>query len=246
MNYSTAQLGQELGVTAQTVRNWLRWKWITPAYINEKEAALFSEEQVEQFKAALPVPPKPEVKEWLQQFPKPETEVAEPLSFQIIPSVGKFAPKPDPDSKIANLIARSTSLMMESLTHVPCDLDNIADVVKYTQEYFEFCGGLGMMPSKRGLANWMGYSLSALETRVKNNSKTGRFIDQICDAVKNNLEQAALTNAVNNISAIFILKSQYGYVETQKVVVEPSENALGAPKSMEEIAESIDNDIVED
>lgn len=246
MYYSTAQVGQELGVTAQTVRNWLKWKWVTPAYISPTEAPMFSEEQLAQFKAALPLPSKPEMKQWLQQFPKPKTEVAEPAVLQIIPSTGKFAPQPDPDSKIANLINNSSAMLLESLTHIPCDLDNIADVVKYTEDYFKFCAELGMMPSKRRLANWMGYSLRNLELRIDRKSKTGKYIDQICDAIKDNLEQAALFNKVNNISAMFILKSQYGYIEANKVIVEPSENALGAPKSMEEIAESIDNDIVED
>jgi hypothetical protein len=51
---------------------------------------------------------------------------------------------------------------------------------------------------------------------------------------------------VNNISAMFILKSQYDYVEATKVILEPSENLLGQPKSVEEIENYIDADIVED
>jgi hypothetical protein len=45
---------------------------------------------------------------------------------------------------------------------------------------------------------------------------------------------------------MFILKSQYDYVETTKHVIEPSESLLGQPKSPEEIANYIDADIVED
>jgi hypothetical protein len=45
---------------------------------------------------------------------------------------------------------------------------------------------------------------------------------------------------------MFLLKSQYGYVEATKVILEPSESLLGQPKSPEEIVEYIDADIVED
>jgi hypothetical protein len=45
---------------------------------------------------------------------------------------------------------------------------------------------------------------------------------------------------------MFILKTQHEYVEATKVILEPSENLLGQPKSPEEIATYIDADIVED
>ena len=45
---------------------------------------------------------------------------------------------------------------------------------------------------------------------------------------------------------MFILKSQYDYVETAKHVIEPSESLFGQPKTVEEIANYIDEDIVED
>jgi hypothetical protein len=102
------------------------------------------------------------------------------------------------------------------------------------------------MPSFRRLANWYGYSFQHLYRLIDKQSPEGKYLDQIKDAIKDNLEQAALVNAVNNISAMFILKSQYDYVETQKVVIEPSESLLGQPKSVEEIADYIEADIVED
>lgn len=245
MNLTPQQVGEQLGVTGQTVRNWTRWKWIAPAYINASGEPLFSQEQVNQMVAALPMPNKAEIKKWLSQFPKPDTIVEPPTMLQIIPQHGKFAPVPDPNSKVANLLSNSSVMLFESLEHPKCDLTNPKEVVRYTEEYFKFCSELSMMPSKRRLANWLGYSSSALETQIRNNTKTGQYFEMIFDAIKDNLEQAALFNNVNNISAMFILKSQHGYVEASKVIVEPSANALGTPKTPEEIAESIDNDIVE-
>ena len=81
---------------------------------------------------------------------------------------------------------------------------------------------------------------------INKETDTGRFLERVRDAIKDNLEQAALINAVNNISAMFILKTQHDYVEATKVILEPSESLLGQPKSPEEIVEYIDADIVED
>jgi hypothetical protein len=102
------------------------------------------------------------------------------------------------------------------------------------------------MPSMRRLANWYGYSYKQLYRIIEKQSPEGIYLDQIRDAIKDNLEQAALVNAVNNISAMFILKSQYDYVEASKVILEPSDSLLGQPKSPDEIAAAIDADIVED
>ena len=60
------------------------------------------------------------------------------------------------------------------------------------------------------------------------------------------IQKTANTTVVSNISATFILKSQYDYVEITKHVIEPSESLLGQPKTVEEIANYIDADIVED
>lgn len=96
------------------------------------------------------------------------------------------------------------------------------------------------------LANWYGYSFQRLYRLIDKQFTTGQYLDQIKDTIKDNLEQAALVNAVNNISAMFILKLQYDYVEATKVIIEPSQSILGEHKTPEEIIESIDYDIVED
>jgi hypothetical protein len=45
---------------------------------------------------------------------------------------------------------------------------------------------------------------------------------------------------------MFILKSQYDYVETTKHIIEPSDTLLGQPKSIDEIKTYIDADIIEE
>lgn len=148
--------------------------------------------------------------------------------------------------KISAILEKSNALLFESLDRPKTDVHNLDALIKSTKEYFEFCHLHGIMPSFRRLSNWYGYSYRTLYKYIDKQSKEGIYLDQIKDAIKDNLEQAALVNAVNNISAMFILKSQYDYVETTKHVIEPSESLLGQPKSPEEIADYIDADIVED
>jgi hypothetical protein len=154
--------------------------------------------------------------------------------------------KNESSQKISAILEKSNALLFESLDRPKTNIQNIPELIQSTGEYFEFCQSHGIMPSFRRLANWYGYSYRTLYKRINNDSPEGIYLDQIKDAIKDNLEQAALVNAVNNISAMFILKSQYDYVEATKVILEPSESLLGQPKSVEEIENYIDADIVED
>ena len=148
--------------------------------------------------------------------------------------------------KISAILEKSNALLFESLDRPKTNIHDMDALVASTKDYFEFCQMQGIMPSFRRLANWYGYSFKHLYTLIDKQSPEGIYLDQIRDAIKDNLEQAALVNAVNNISAMFILKTQHDYVEATKVVLEPSQSLLGQPKSVEEIANYIDADIVED
>ena len=154
--------------------------------------------------------------------------------------------KNESSKKISAILEKSNALLFESLDRPKTNVHNVPELIDSTKDYFTFCKEHGTMPSFRRLANWYGYSHKQLYRIIEQNTPEGIYLDQIKDAIKDNLEQAALVNAVNNISAMFILKSQYDYVEATKVILEPSESLLGQPKSVEEIVEYIDADIVED
>ncbi len=154
--------------------------------------------------------------------------------------------KTEAAKKITAILEQSNDLLFTSLERSKTNVHDIPELIESTKGYFNFCRDRGIMPSFRRLANWYGYSFKQLYRIIDKQTPEGIYLDQIKDAIKDNLEQAALVNAVNNISAMFILKSQYDYVETTKHVIEPSESLLGQPKSPEEIADYIDADIVED
>ena len=148
--------------------------------------------------------------------------------------------------KISAILEKSNVLLFESLDRPRTNIHDIDELVQSTKEYFTFCQVQGIMPSFRRLSNWYGYSFNQLYRNINKQTPEGIYLDQIKDAIKDNLEQAALVNAVNNISAMFILKSQYDYVETTKHIIEPSDTLLGQPKSIDEIKTYIDADIVEE
>ncbi len=154
--------------------------------------------------------------------------------------------KTESAKKISAILEQSNELLFTSLERPKTNIHDIPALIESTEGYFDFCRQRGIMPSFRRLANWYGYSYKMLYKHIDKQSPEGVYLDQIKDAIKDNLEQAALVNAVNNISAMFILKSQYDYVETTKHVIEPSESLLGQPKSVDEIADYIDANIVED
>ena len=153
--------------------------------------------------------------------------------------------KSESAKKISEIVSKSNIMLRESLGH-NINIHDLEQLATSTCDYFDFCAQHGIMPSFRRLANWFGYSYRSLYQNIDKQSPEGKYLDQIRDAIKDNLEQAALVNAVNNISAMFILKTQHEYVEATKVILEPSDNLLGQPKSPEEIATYIDADIVED
>jgi hypothetical protein len=259
MLYSCEQLSEGIGCTTQTVRNWVSNGWLSPAEIDERGIIRFSEEQYNGIINALPLPKYSAREKWLSQFScetvdKSEGYVpANPVDKSIVPTgnpnkggLYQVPNKTEAAQKITNLLEQSNELFIESVTRPKTDIYNPEQLVSSTKEYFDYCREHGIMPSFRRLANWYGYSYNQLYRNINKENETGIFLDRVRDAIKDNLEQAALVNAVNNISAMFILKTQHDYVEATKVVIEPSDKLLGQPKTLEEIESCIDADIIED
>lgn len=154
--------------------------------------------------------------------------------------------KEESGKKISALLEKSNEMFFMSIEKPKTNIYDMQELIESTKGYLIYCSQKGVMPSFRRLANWYGYSARQLDNVIQKGSETGIFLDRLKDAIKDNLEQAALVNAVNNISAMFIMKTQHGYVEATKVVLEPSDKLLGQPKTPEEIKDYIEADIVEE
>lgn len=147
--------------------------------------------------------------------------------------------------KLQKIISDNNELLELSIEQKKIDIRDIEQVIPRTKAYLHFCEDRSISPTMKGLANFFGYSERGLNMVIRQGTETGEFLEKVRDRIKDNLEQAALTNAVNNISAMFVLKTTHGYVEANKLVLEPSDKILGQPKSYEEISQIIDDNIVD-
>lgn len=249
---STVELADALGVTHQTILNWIMKKYITPALVDKHGRSMFSDEQYNGMVDNLPLPPVKERPAWLSQFNVEETFFEERKNHFanttriIVPSKNSAFNPDDPEEthKISHTVAVTNKLLLQGLTR-KTNIHDITQLSEHTQEYFKFCELEGFVPSFRSLCNWYGYSLRYMDRFIKEtDTPEAQVLEIIRDTIKTNYEQAALNNKVNSIFAMFLLKSQEGYVETQKQVIEHI-NPLGNPKSASEIADFIDADIIE-
>lgn len=250
---STVELADALGVTHQTILNWVMNKQLTPALIDKRGRSMFSDEQYYGMIDKLPLPPQRHRTEWLAEFNVEETYFEERVNHPqnnktriIVPSKNSALNPSNPEEthKISKTVATTNALLLKGLTR-KTNIHDIPELSTHTQEYFKFCELEGFVPSFRSLCNWYGYSLKYMEALVKaGDTPEAQVLEMIRDTIKTNYEQAALNNKVNSIFAMFLLKSQEGYVETQKQVIEHV-NPLGSPKSADEIASVIDAEFFE-
>ena len=146
--------------------------------------------------------------------------------------------------KLSTIVGNSSEILDFAINN-KINIQDLDQVIERTQLYFKYCQDKEFNPNMRGLANFFGYSYKQLYNVINKGTKISDYLDLIRDRMKDNLEQASLCNAVNNISAMFLLKATHDYTEASKVILEPSESLLGKPKSVDEIEAFIDDDIVE-
>lgn len=258
MLYSCEQLAEGIGCTKQTVRNWVSNGWLSPAVIDERGIARFSEEQYNGIVNALPLPKYSEREEWLTQFSretvdKSEGYVPATVDNAILPSNSSkqgslFKGNGDEESKrkVSAILKVSNEMFAKNIKRDKINIYDQQELEKGILEYLVFCQERGVLPSFKRLANWLGYTSKGLNNIIKRESETGFFLEYTRDVIKDNYEQAGLNNAANPIMIMFLLKACEGYVEASKVIVEPSESILGKPKDVEEIVASIDADVIEE
>lgn len=258
MLYSCEQLADGIGCTKQTVRNWISNGWLSPAVIDERGIARFSEEQYNGIVNALPLPKYSEREEWLTQFSretvdKSEGYVPATVDNAILPSNSSkqgslFKGNGDEESKrkVSAILQVSNEMFAKNIKRDKINIYDQQELEKGILEYLVFCQERGVLPSFKRLANWLGYTSKGLNNIIKRESETGFFLEYTRDVIKDNYEQAGLNNAANPIMIMFLLKACEGYVEASKVIVEPSESILGKPKDVEEIVASIDADVIEE
>ena len=95
------------------------------------------------------------------------------------------------------------------------DLGDVEQVKQIVNVYLETCASESAIPSMSEIALCLGCTRQSLYWYMKNkkHEPTGRFLIQVHDLIASTLADNALRGNVNNIVAIFVLKSMYGIRE---------------------------------
>ena len=102
------------------------------------------------------------------------------------------------------------------------ELSDLASVNRIAVQYLGACAAAQTMPSVTGMAAALGRTRDALYRYARTHKDFGQWLDAFSDTCGEALAAAALKGAVNNVMAIFVLKSRHGWEEngTLKLQVE--------------------------
>jgi hypothetical protein len=130
------------------------------------------------------------------------------------------------------------------------NLDSEEEVQERILEYFQYCIGRDIRPGVEGMAMALGVNRRTLWDWEQGNSRGNSIVRS--DTIKKSkqflalyLENLAQTGHINPVTWIFMMKNNFGYKDTQDLVITPN-NALQPTMSMEEIADKVAKDVVID
>lgn len=127
--------------------------------------------------------------------------------------------------------------LTEAMIKKSFNLSDSEELKKRIVVFAKACEDTGAFPSASGLARSLGYSDRALRYwREKHpDSETAHVLEMFNDACLDILNQCALSNVANPVSAIFISKAFYGKRETKELVLTPSSLDVEEEYSAEDI-----------
>ena len=154
---------------------------------------------------------------------------------------------PDKDRQITAIVTSGAERLIRQPKR--CNIDDFEAVKERTEAYVMECASISKLPSVKGLCGALGICSKTFYNWINNHPShpTTEYLERAKDVFADLLEEAGLNNAVNNISSIFILKSQHQYQETSNISLQAVPyNPLGEPKTIQEIQALIDSDMVDD
>ena len=126
------------------------------------------------------------------------------------------------DEGIQKSVQKAIGVVNANGTMGKVNLDDIDRVKSIVGMYLEGCAAESMIPSMADIAMCLGYTRQNLYHCMRNrrDTPTGKFLTQVHDVIANTLADNALKGNVNNIVAIFLLKSMYGFHEDDSLTTE--------------------------
>lgn len=123
----------------------------------------------------------------------------------------------------------------ETLSKFP--LSNTERLKEQTMVYLETCLEDGILPDFQSFSMSLGFTSSGVNNYIKRTEEGDPSRDWLVtmkELFSSMLSQAALSDDVNTIFAIFAQKAMYDWRENQQITI-AVDNPLGAPKTEEEI-----------
>ena len=108
---------------------------------------------------------------------------------------------------------------VEGLTLPEIDLTDINAVMERIVQYFTACDENFKEPGVAGMCLWLGITSERWRHScdgVEFNSTHRKSCERVMTLLESRIEEQMLQNKVNPVTAMFLLKSQFGYVDTPK------------------------------
>ena len=136
-------------------------------------------------------------------------------------------------------ISKTVQQALVGLKQAECsqriDINDLSAVRSIVELYLESCVMNSYNPTMTDIAMILGYTRMGLYSYMaKKDTDTAKFLHMVHDKLADILAENALKNNVNNITAIFLLKSLYGYRDTTSLELLP--NSPNNDMSLDEIA----------
>lgn len=153
--------------------------------------------------------------------------------------------KPGREQKVAELVRKNFNIVDNASQRKPPTKQDTEYVIELITECIEKCIDKNIMPNMRILAAYMRIDYVTMYRWIREETTpTAMYLKSVQNTLAGILEQGALSGDINNISAIFLLKSTHGYQEVNEMTVKIEDNNnIGMTR--EQIAERIDNDIID-
>lgn len=150
---------------------------------------------------------------------------------------------PEKQEMVSKIVSDGLDNLISSTDRKPCKYTDFDEIKIRTEQYIKGCAEIGRMPTVQGLLLALGVSRYTLYKWFQHHPEADavRYLELVRAAFADMLEQGAMDNSINNISAIFLLKAQHSYVEQSQInfVPEPVATPLGDKMSMQEIEAAV-------
>lgn len=162
---------------------------------------------------------------------KPKGNIATPEQMQALAEGQRNSRLYSKENDAGEVVAALGARLAMEIENLPskADLRDAGMIQTVAAAYVANCARAGTIPCKSGLCRCLGYSRQGVEYFLKHheNEDGAEKLRMIFDAFAELLNDAALTGACREVTAIFLAKAIYGYRDTVSIETELREDPYG-------------------